>query len=82
MAVKYLPLGIFFIIFNSSPFLTAVLSYFWTGDTILAFEGIAMIGAFSGIVCLSLARPEESDVTQIDTTEESSMSQFEQEHAY
>ena len=31
MAVKYLPLGIFFIIFNSSPFITVFLSYFWTG---------------------------------------------------
>ena len=57
LAVKYLPLGIFFIIFNSSPFITVFLSYFWTGDRILPFEGVAMVGAFIGIVCLGVAKP-------------------------
>ena len=79
MAVKYLPLGIFFIIFNSSPFLTAVLSYFWTGDRILPLEGVAMLGAFSGIICLGLARPSEEE-DGIDAS--ASMSDWEWENAY
>ena len=55
LAVKYIPLGIFTSILNSSPFITVILSYFWTGDRILPLEGLAMVGAFSGIVILSLA---------------------------
>ena len=83
MAVKYIPLGIFFIIFNSSPFFTVFLSYCWTGDRILVFEGIAMIGAFAGIVCLGLAEPEEASSDSIDqSAEESSMSEFETKYAY
>ena len=62
LAVKYLPLGIFFIIFNSSPFITVFLSYCWTGDQILVFEGLCMIGAFAGIVCLGIAKPEQEDI--------------------
>ena len=65
MAVKYLPLGIFFIIFNSSPFITVFLSYFWTGDRILPFEGLAMIGAFAGIVCLGVAKPSDESDTKV-----------------
>ena len=84
LAVKYIPLGIFFIIFNSSPFITAILAYFWTGDRLLSFEIVAMIGAFGGIVCLGLARPAEvdSDPEKKESSTESSMTEFEIEHAY
>ena len=78
LTVKYIPLGIFFIIFNSAPFLTAILSYFWTGDRIMCFEGAAMVGAFSGIVCLGLANPTKEDAG----IEKANMSQWEAENAY
>ena len=79
MAVKYIPLGIFFIIFNSSPFITAFLSYFWTNDIIFPLEGIAMLGAFSGILILGLARPTEAESGIENAT---SMTDWELEHAY
>ena len=60
LVVKYIPIGIFFIIFNSSPFMTAILAYFWTGDKILYLELVAMFGAFGGIICLALAKPSET----------------------
>lgn len=86
MAVKYIPLGIFFIVFNSSPFITVILSYFWTGDRILPLEGVAMLGAFAGIVCLGVAKPEEEQDAAVtsDTGNqtESSMSDFEKQYAY
>ena len=81
MAVKYIPLGIFFVIFNASPFFTIFLSYFWTGDRILAIEGVAMVGAFSGIVCLGLGGPDSDERTTSQTNTES-MSEFEQKYAY
>ena len=66
LAVKYLPLGIFFIIFNSSPFITVFLSYCWTGDRIMIFEGLCMVGAFAGIVCLGIAKPEQESIGEIE----------------
>lgn len=80
LSVKYLPLGIFFIIFNSSPFFTVILSYFWTGDRILCFEGLAMIGAFAGIVCLGMAKPSEDSQSKVQDLD--SMSDFEKQYAY
>ena len=78
MAVKYLPLGIFFIIFNASPFLTAILSYFWVGDKVLLVEAAAMVGAFSGIICLGVADPSEEN----SGVEDANMSDWERDHAY
>lgn len=78
MTVKYLPLGIFFIVFNSSPFFTVILAYFWTSDRILPLEGLAMIGAFCGIVVLGIAKPTETK--NIEDNE--SFSKFEVEHGY
>ena len=78
MTVKYLPLGIFFIVFNSSPFFTVILSYFWTSDRILPLEGLAMIGAFCGIVVLGVSKPMETP--NIEDNE--SFSKFEIEHGY
>jgi drug/metabolite transporter (DMT)-like permease len=75
MAVSYIPIGIFFIIFSSNPFITAILAYFWTGDTILLLEAVAMFGAFAGIICLGLAEPNE--MVKVE-----SMSVFEQTYAY
>ena len=84
VAIKYIPLGIFFIIFNSSPFFIAILSFCWTGDRILILEGVAMVGAFAGIICVGLAEPEkevdDSDANSAET--EPSPVQINLKHAY
>jgi len=79
LAVKYLPLGIFFVILHASPFFTAVIAYFWTGDRILPFEAVAMICAFLGIVCMGMARPSEDENGIHDSA---TLTDWEQENAY
>lgn len=79
LSVKYLPLGIWIIIINASPFLTAILSFFWTSDRILPFEVVAMLGAFAGIICIGIARPSK-DESGIDETAD--MSGWELENSY
>ena len=57
---------------------TALLSICMLGERLLPFEIAMMIGAFSGIICLSMGASEEP----VEINEDSSMSVFEQEHAY
>ena len=54
--MQYVPLSVFFIIFNSNPFCTAILGYFWLGERLSVFEIISMICAFSGIMVMSMAQ--------------------------
>ena len=58
-AVYYLPLSIFFIIFNAAPFSTAVLGWCWNREKITAFEIIAMICAFAGVIMIGIAKREQ-----------------------
>ena len=58
-AIKYLPLAIFVILFNSAPFFTVIFVYFWTGDMILPFEGLALVCSFAGVICIGLAKPDD-----------------------
>ena len=55
IAMQYVPLSVFFIIFNSNPFCTAILGYLWLKEKLSVFEIIAMICAFSGIILMSMA---------------------------
>ena len=75
LATKYIPIGIFFLILNSSPIMTAILAYFWTSDRLWPLEAVAMTGAFGGIICLGMAKPSE----KIDVE---NFSDFERAHAY
>ena len=59
--MKYIPLSMFFVIFNSNPFTTALLGYFWLSEKLSAFEVVAMLCAFGGIVIMSMAKPTGSD---------------------
>ena len=54
--MQYVPLSVFFIIFNSNPFCTAILGYFWLGERLSVFEIISMVCAFSGIMVMSMAQ--------------------------
>ena len=57
IAMKYIPLSMFFVIFNSNPFTTALLGYLWLKENLTKFEVVAMLCAFGGIVMMSLAEP-------------------------
>ena len=52
----FIPLGIFFVIFNSQIFVVAILSYFILNERLSAFESIAMIFAFFGIVMIGVSK--------------------------
>ena len=59
IAMKYIPLSVFFIIFNSNPFTTALLGYFWLKERLSLFEIVAMLCAFIGIIMMSLSHPTD-----------------------
>ena len=58
-APKYIPLGIFFVVFNSSVFTTALLTYFCLSEKMTYVEIIAMIFAFGGIIMLGYAKDSD-----------------------
>ena len=68
IAMKFIPLSVFFIIFNSNPFTTAILGYFWIREKISPFEIGAMICAFMGIMMMSLAADKKEDEKSFDHT--------------
>ncbi len=55
--VKILPLTLFFIIFQTSPILMAVMSWAWLREPISALDCYAIIGSYSGILIMSLHKP-------------------------
>ena len=52
----FIPLGIFFVIFNSQIFVVATLSYFILNEKLSAFEIITMVFAFFGIVMIGVSK--------------------------
>ena len=66
IAMKFIPLSVFFIIFNSNPFTTALLGYFWIRERISAFEVAAMVCAFMGIVMMSMAAEKKPGQKSFD----------------
>jgi drug/metabolite transporter (DMT)-like permease len=56
--IKYLPLGLLMIIYNTAPFWSSLLSFLFLGETLQKYEVIAMILGFSGIVIVALSKPE------------------------
>lgn len=68
-AVYYLPLSIFFIIFNAAPFSTAVLSWCWNREKITVFEIFAMICAFVGVIMIGVARLESEQESSNDSSQ-------------
>ena len=69
IAMQYVPLSVFFVIFNSNPFTTALLSYFWLKEQLTFFEIGLMLCAFSGILMMSLSQPSKVPEEQaLDST--------------
>ena len=54
--LKFIPLFICTIIMNTAPFVTSVMGYFVNGEKITKVEIIFMLGAFGGIILLSLTK--------------------------
>ena len=52
-----LPLAIFTVIFNSTPFFTAILAYLYLKESITVCEVVAMAGSFSGIILIAFSTP-------------------------
>ena len=63
-SVYYLPLSIFFIIFNAAPFSTALLGWCWNREKITCLEIIAMICAFAGVIMIGVAKREQESEGQ------------------
>ena len=59
--LKILPLTIFFMIFQTAPFLTAIIAWVWLGESISSFEIFAMIGSYIGIALIGLSKPASQD---------------------
>jgi len=57
-----LPLAIFSTIFNSAPFVTALLAHFYLKESISIVEVVAMIGSFIGVVLIAVSTPEDDGV--------------------
>ena len=65
-AVKYLPLAIFFVMFNACPFLTAIMACLWLKEIITLVEVGCMIGAFSGILLVGFSKEVASDEDAVE----------------
>ena len=54
-----LPLSVFTVLFNSTPFFTALLATCYLKESLTWFEIVAMFGSFGGICLLALGMPDE-----------------------
>ena len=68
-APKYLPLGIFFVVFNSNIFTTALLAFCWLSERISAVEVALMFCAFGGILVLGLSESKSQDAVVEENVE-------------
>lgn len=68
-AAKFLPLSIFFVVLNATPFLIAIIACLWLKEIISMVEVFCMIGAFGGILLVALSKREDEDVQQIDESQ-------------
>ena len=55
----YLPIFVVAIIFNLAPFLTAILGWFINNEPVTKFIQACMIGCFSGVIILTIAKNHE-----------------------
>ena len=53
--IKLIPLTIFQTISNLTPFISALLAYFWLKESLTPFQVISMFICFGGIIMVTLA---------------------------
>jgi len=58
-SIKYLPLGLMMIIYNTAPFWSSLLSYLFLGESLHRYEVICMLLGFLGIVIVALSKHED-----------------------
>ena len=69
-----IPLGIFFVVFNSNIFTTAMLQYCWLQERLSNFEMIGMLFAFLGVLIIGLSGdsgPSSPDMLHETTSSQS-----------
>jgi drug/metabolite transporter (DMT)-like permease len=55
-SIDNLPLFIVTTVFNTTPFWTGLIAFYFLGDTVSKFEIFFMAGSFTGVVALALAK--------------------------
>lgn len=58
-ALKYLPMGLYMILVNTSPFISTSLSYFFLQDSMKYIEIVAMIISFAAVVVIAISKPPQ-----------------------
>ena len=67
IAVKLVPLTIFNVVTNMTPFVSGVLAWIWLGDKLGAFQIVMMIFCFAGVVLVACSKNKgEDDVSKSD----------------
>lgn len=56
VAIEYLPLSVFFVIMNATPFFIAVMACIWLKEIISKLEVVTMIFAFGGILLVGMSK--------------------------
>ena len=57
-AIKYLPLGLLMILYNTAPFWASLLGFLFLEETLHKYEIAAMLLGFLGIVIVALSKTE------------------------
>ena len=56
-ALKILPMGLYMILVNTSPFISTALSYCFLNETMRRIELIAMVFSFSAVAVIAISKP-------------------------
>ena len=70
VAIEYLPLSIFFVMMNATPFFIALLACVWLKEKITLVEVFTMLGAFGGIILVGLSKTSASSDVKQDISQE------------
>lgn len=65
-SVSLLPLSLHMIIYQTSPFWTSILAFLLNGERIQAFEYVAMVLCFCGVIAIALSKQYASHVAPDD----------------
>ena len=66
VAIEHLPISVFFVMLNSTPFFVTVLACLWLKEMISPLEVVTMVGAFCGILLLGLSKGDSDESEALD----------------
>ena len=61
IAIKFVPLTIFNVVTNMTPFVSGVLAWIWLGDKLGVFQIVMMIFCFAGVVLVACSKNTDED---------------------